>query len=123
MKRFLLCGLFVVPVVGFAQLPKWQQVRLVGSVSHDVTSDGVVFRPDQTFGCIMKDETKPLEVQDSPYDCGQFQTQLYLYDGTALYPPVEAKGTVADGLVTTWADWGSANYSGNPHYPGRQIIL
>ena len=101
--------------------PKWQQVRLVGSVSHDVTSDGVVFRPDQTFGCIMKDETKPLEVQDSPYDCGQFQTQLYLYDGTALYPPVEAKGTGADGLVTTWADWGLSIQHWGSSYEKLQI--
>lgn len=100
--------LLAVPVSHSAELPKWQQVRLVGKVDPKATSDGLTLAPASGFGCVLKDETKPVESQDAPHDCSEIVTKVFLSDGTSLYPPVETAGSVAGGLQTTWDDWATS---------------
>jgi hypothetical protein len=105
MRRISVLGLLFIPIIVSAELPQWQQVRLIGKVEPIATAEGLTLGPGSGFGCMMKDETKPVKNQYSPYNCGEFSTEIFLSDGKKIYPPVSATGTVAAGLITTWSDW------------------
>ena len=104
MTGFLALAVLLLPA-NATDLPPWKRVVLRGKPQPAATTDRLLLWPAGAAACVLKDETKPLDTQDSPHDCGEIAATVYLSVGRMLFPPVQATGTAAGGLSVSWESW------------------